>query len=181
MNLSECFTYKGDTLYCESVDLSKLPDLAPASEHGVTTPLYVYSKQQILANIRGYKTSFAGRANVIGFSMKANPNADILRLMLTEGASIVAVSGFEIRLALDVGFPGSRIYFNGNGKQDWEMRLAIERGCVMNVDSVFNARQLVKIVGEIGRKIDVTLRLNVDIETQVHPYLKTGRLLFASI
>ena len=45
----------------------------------------------------------------------------------------------------------------------------------MNVDSVFNAKQLVKFVREMKREIEVLIRLNVDIETQVHPYLQTGK------
>lgn len=87
---------------------------------------------------------------------------------------MVAVSGFEVKLALEIGFPGNRIYFNGNGKRPWEMALAIENGCIMNVDSVFNAKQLVKIVQEKDKRVEVLLRLNIEIETKVHPYLKTG-------
>ncbi len=96
-----------------------------------------------------------------------------MRLILQQGLSVVAVSGFEIRLALDLGFPGERIFFNGNGKRRWEMRLAAMNKCIMNVDSVFNARQLVEVVRELDAEVDVTIRLNVDIETQVHPYLQT--------
>ena len=60
------------------------------------------------------------------------------------------------------------------------MKLALLNGCIMNVDSMFNAEQLVALVNElweneIGRqRVAVTIRLNVDIETEVHPYLKTG-------
>ena len=176
MNKSNSFTYKDGALFCESVKLSELPDLIPKSEYGVTTPIYVYSKKQLIENIRAYKNGFGDRKNLVGFSMKANPNTEVLKLVLEEGLSIVAVSGFEIRLALDLGFPGSRIFFNGNGKQEWEMRLAVERESVMNVDSVFNAVQLVKLVEELGKEVEVLLRMNIDIETNVHPYLNTGRL-----
>ena len=115
------------------------------------------------------------------FICQSNPNPEIVRLALREGLSVVAVSGFEVRMALEMGFPGRRVFFNGNGKQRWEMRLAAERGCVMNVDSVFNARQLVEVVrGQVGAAVlEVTVRLNVDIDTQVHPYLRTGTALVA--
>ena len=94
--------------------------------------------------------------------------------------SIVAVSGFEIKLALEVGFPGNRIFFNGNGKQIWEMELAIENNCIMNVDSVFNAQQLITLIQAKGKEIEVLLRMNVELEADVHPYLKTGLVVFAS-
>ena len=108
--------------------------------------------------------------------MQANPNKEILNIVLKEGLSIVAVSGFEVKLALALGFPGSRIFLNGNGKQKWEMSLAIENGCIMNVDSVFNARQLVQIVQDLSQNIEVLIRLNVDVSTSnVHPYMQTGK------
>jgi len=132
---------------------------------------------QLEKNIFAYKDAFAGRDHVIGFSLKANPNPEIVRIVQSHDLSVVAVSGFEMRLALDLGFPGNRIFFNGNGKQHWEMRLAAENDCVMNVDSMFNARQLIKVVEEMNKEIDVTVRLNVDIDTQVHPYLQTGTVI----
>ena len=57
-------------------------------------------------------------------------NPSILKLILEHGLSIVAVSGFEIRLALDLGFPGNRIYFNGNGKQVHSHSYAVPWECV---------------------------------------------------
>jgi diaminopimelate decarboxylase len=53
--------------------------------------------------------------------VQANANREILKIVYKKGLSVVVVSGFEMRLALDTGFPGSRIFFNGNGKQEWEM------------------------------------------------------------
>ena len=201
VNLGNNFSYQGDTLFCEQVktyswfphvsrsivnkfnclqvDLSRLPSRLPKAEEDEdsATPLYVYSRAQIESNIDSYLSAFVGRDHIVGFSLKANPNPEIVRLVHRRGLSVVAVSGFEIRLALDLGFPGGRIFFNGNGKRRWEMRLAAENGCVMNVDSVFNARQLVEVVRGVDPAlgdVEVTIRLNVDIETQVHPYLQTG-------
>eukprot|EP00095_Tigriopus_kingsejongensis_P009119 maker-scaffold595_size129005-snap-gene-0.16 protein:Tk09119 transcript:maker-scaffold595_size129005-snap-gene-0.16-mRNA-1 annotation:"hypothetical protein DAPPUDRAFT_316211" len=172
---SRNFHYIGHKLFCENLDLSRLAGLVPKSEcNEAGTPMYVYSKQQIMDNINAYKESFSDRNNIVGFSLKANTNPEILRLIYNAGLSVVAVSGFEVKLALEVGFPGNRIYFNGNGKRHWEMKLAVEHGCIMNVDSVFNARQLVQIVEAEDREVDVLLRMNIEIETQVHPYLKTA-------
>ena len=54
------------------------------------------------------------------------------------------------------------------------MRLALEAGCNMNVDSTFNARQLVRLVQAMDTKVEVSVRMNIDIKTEVHPYLQTG-------
>jgi hypothetical protein len=32
----------------------------------------------------------------------------------------------QVRLALEAGFTGSQIFLYGNGKQDWELNLAIQ-------------------------------------------------------
>lgn len=53
-------------------------------------------------------------------------------------------------------------------------RLALRHGCTMNVDSVFNAVALVRIADQMQRPSEVLIRLNIDIQTNVHPYLKTG-------
>eukprot|EP00094_Tigriopus_californicus_P006372 TCALIF_06136-PA protein Name:"Similar to LYSA1 Diaminopimelate decarboxylase 1, chloroplastic (Arabidopsis thaliana)" AED:0.17 eAED:0.17 QI:0/0.4/0/0.83/1/1/6/0/354 len=125
------------------LSLLELPTTVPKSDaNHEGTPIYVYSKRQILDNIKAYQEAFGDRKNV--------------------------------KLALEIGFPGNRIYFNGNGKRPWEMALALENGCIMNVDSVFNAKQLVKIVQEKDTSVEVLLRLNIEIETNVHPYLKTA-------
>jgi hypothetical protein len=67
MRMGGNFTFCQGRLFCEHVDLSELPDLVPESEHGTTTPLYVYSKAQLEENIGAYKDAFAGRDHVIGF------------------------------------------------------------------------------------------------------------------
>lgn len=68
---SNNFSYSsGGTLFCESVDLSQLPTLIPESEYQTTTPFYVYSKSQIVENIRNYQDAFEGKSHVIGFSLK---------------------------------------------------------------------------------------------------------------
>ena len=59
--------------------------------------------------------------------------------MKDNGLDAVTVSGYEIPLALKTGFMGSQIFYNGVGKQRWEVELAVENGCYLNVDSVFDA------------------------------------------
>jgi len=88
----------------------------------------------------------------------------------------VAVSGNEVQLAASCGVPAKRIVLNGNGKQAWELRLAVRLGCLVNVDSVFDIRRLVEVcremLGDISdvsddvsdARVRVLLRLNPDID-----------------
>ena len=58
----------------------------------------------------------------------------------------------QVRLALEVGFKGSDIFLNGCGKQFWELELAIDNGCFLNVDSSFDAENICR-VADLRQKI----------------------------
>ena len=68
--------------------------------------------------------------------MKSNYNPSILSLVKESGLSVVTVSGNEVLLALQTGFPGERIFLNGNGKAEWELKLAMQHSVHINVDSI---------------------------------------------
>jgi len=54
------------------------------------------------------------------------------------GSGAVLVSGNELKMAMKAGFDPSRTILNGNGKLPWELELAAEAGCLVNVDSEFD-------------------------------------------
>ena len=58
----------------------------------------------------------------------------------------------QVRLALEAGFKGSDIFLNGCGKQVWELELAIDNGCFLNVDSSFDAENICR-VADLKQKI----------------------------
>ena len=73
--------------------------------------------------------------------------------MLSEGLNAVTVSGNEIKLALKVGFNGNSIFFHGNWKKKWEIALAVENDCLINIGSVFDADNVIKVTKEKPEKI----------------------------
>ena len=75
---------------------------------------------------------------------------------------------------MEIGF--KEVYYNGNGKTDWEIEYSIQNGVIMNVDSIFNAEQLIFIIERVKPldKVKVLIRVNIHKDTGVHPYLKTG-------
>jgi len=102
------FAYKGSHLYAEELNLSSIGD-------EIETPCHVYSRKQLQDNIRAYSQAFGRLNHRIGFAIKANYNPELLRIINEEGLSAVAVSGNEVRLALEVGFKGRDIFLNGCG------------------------------------------------------------------
>ena len=101
---------------------------------------------------------------ILGYSVKANYNINLLILLRKLGCSAVTVSGFELKLALGAGFPPNKIIYNGNGKTDWEINLAITCGCFVNVDSHFDLARIIKVAKELGKKVKVMIRVNTDID-----------------
>lgn len=160
--------YQEQDLMCEDVPLSEL-----AEEFG--TPLYVYSKNQIIENFRAIKAPLGEINNVLCYALKANSNPAILALLAEEGAGADVVSAGELSLALKAGFAPGRIAFAGVGKREDEIEYALK-----NDISIFNAEstqelQLISLVAmRLGKKARVGLRVNPDIDAQSHPYITTG-------
>ncbi|MBA0562174.1 hypothetical protein Golob_007242, partial [Gossypium lobatum] len=68
----------------------------------------------------------------------------------------------------------NRCIFNGNGKILEDLVLAAQEGVFVNVDSEFDLENIVAAARIAGRKVNVLLRINPDVDPQVHPYVATG-------
>ncbi|KAF2301873.1 hypothetical protein GH714_030084 [Hevea brasiliensis] len=68
----------------------------------------------------------------------------------------------------------SRCIFNGNGKLLEDLVLAAQEGVFVNVDSEFDLENIVAAARIAGKKVNVLLRINPDVDPQVHPYVATG-------
>ena len=89
------FPKNKSALHCERVSL-----LALARKYG--TPLYVYSAGQILDRYRLFANAFGHRDHLICYSVKANPNLSILKLLAGQGSGFDIVSGGELLRILEV-------------------------------------------------------------------------------
>ncbi|KAI3769737.1 hypothetical protein L6452_00850 [Arctium lappa] len=164
-----CFTKKDDGyLYCENL---KVQEVMEAVEK---RPFYLYSKPQITRNVEAYKDALKGLNSIIGYAIKANNNFMILQHLRSLGCGAVLVSGNELRLALRAGFDPTRCIFNGNGKQLEDLVLAAQEGVFVNIDSEFDLDNIVSAARIAGKKVNVLLRINPDVDPQVHPYVATG-------
>lgn len=67
-----------------------------------------------------------------------------------------------------------RTIFNGNGKLPSELELAAQHGVLVNVDSEFDYENIAAAARKVGKPVKVLLRINPDVDPQVHPYVSTG-------
>ncbi|KAK4382277.1 Diaminopimelate decarboxylase 1, chloroplastic [Sesamum angolense] len=168
-NFQHCFTKSEDGfLRCEEVKVEEVMQVAEKR------PFYLYSKPQITRNVEAYKEALEGLNSIIGYAIKANNNLKILEHLQKLGCGAVLVSGNELKLALHVGFDPTRCVFNGNGKILEDLILAAEAGVFVNIDSEFDLENIVASAKIVGKKVNALLRINPDVDPQVHPYVATG-------
>ena len=164
----EGFRYQDNELYCEGVPLHELPE-----EFG--TPLYVYSKSQIVQNYRAIEEPLKDLDHVVCYALKANANPSLLKILAQEGAGADVVSGGELYLALKAGFHPSKITFAGVGKREDEIEYALKSNIfTINAESSQELQIISLVALRLGTKARVTLRINPDIDAQSHPYITTG-------
>jgi diaminopimelate decarboxylase len=157
------------TLHCENVSL-----VALARKFG--TPLYVYSAGQILDRYRLFSRAFGHRDHLICYSVKANSNLSILKLLADRGSGFDIVSGGELSRILEVNKKAAqRVVFSGVGKSAAEIDLALAAGIlIFNVESESEVALLAERAAKKRVRARVALRVNPDVFAETHPYISTG-------
>ena len=142
----------------------------------VGTPAYVYSARVIREQYQRLGTALAAVPHRLHYSVKANSNLAILRLLHELGAGVDIVSGGELYRSLKAGFTGRDVVFSGVGKTQRELREALEATVfLINVESEPELRLLDSVAGAMGRIAPVALRVNPEVTVDTpHPYTRTG-------
>ncbi len=162
------FSYRNGHLYCEGIPLEKV-----ANEVG--TPFYLYSQRTLLENYRSFERGLGNKRHVVCYAFKANSNSTLCKILANAGSGAEVASLGELRQALELGIPGQKIVFNGNGKTREEMELALASDILMiNVDSFEELAILNRVAVTLGKKARIALRINPGIEPHTHPYIATG-------
>ena len=162
------FFYKENQLFCEDVPLREI-----AEEYD--TPLYVYSRAQILDNYHTIDNAFGSIDHVTCYALKANSNLSILKMLAEAGAGADVVSAGELFLALKAGFSPEKIAFAGVGKREDEIQYALKENVFsINAESVQELRLISLVATRMQSTARVSIRVNPDIDAESHPYITTG-------
>ena len=162
------FDYRDGELWAEQVRVRDL-----AERFG--TPLYVYSTRTLTRHYRAFDSAMQGLDHLTCFSVKANGNVGLLRLMGRLGAGVDIVSGGELHRALKAGIDPRKIVFSGVGKQEHEIRQALATDILMfNVESAQEMERIGRIAAEMSREARISIRINPDVDPKTHPYISTG-------
>lgn len=162
------FQRRQGELWCEEVPLSRI-----AADVG--TPCYVYSETAIRERYEAFRSAFAALEARVFYSVKANHNLEVLRLMRDLGAGVDVVSGGELYRARLAGFGGEDIIFGGVGKRDDELGDALSAGVsLVNVESEGELRRLNAVAAAGGVRAPVAVRVNPGVVSETHGYTQTG-------
>ena len=157
------------TLSCEGVPL----DIIAAQ---VGTPTYVYSAAMVRDRYARLDEALAPLPHRVHYTLKANSNAGILRLLRELGAGVDVVSGGELFRAARAGFQGHDVVFGGVGKTEVELGAALDAGVLLvNAESEAEVRALDRLAGARGVVAPIGLRVNPEVTVDSsHRYIKTG-------
>jgi diaminopimelate decarboxylase len=156
-------------LHCDQIPLSRL-----AERFG--TPLYVYSASMIRERCEQFNRAFRGVPHTICYSVKANSNLSILRLLAKEGCGFDVVSGGELERVLAADRKAAKkVVFSGVGKTREEMSSALRAGILLfNLESESELWALAECAARLRTTAGVALRVNPDVAANTHPYISTG-------
>ncbi len=146
---------KGHKLYIGGLSARKLAD-----EYG--TPIYVTNGNRIEDNYRRLHDSVQdnlSRELNIHYSVKANSNISILRLLKKLGASVDTVSPFEVLAAEKAGFSKEEIICTGTSFSDEDMA-AIAGKAFMNIDSLSQLKRYSDLAKAENFDRRISIRIN---------------------
>jgi len=162
------FAYKNGELYCEDV-----PVMDIAERTG--TPVYVYSYKTLERHFIVFRDAFKNIPHILCYSVKANPNLAIIRIMGKLGGGVDIVSGGELYRSLSARIPPEKIVFSGVGKTEEEIKSAIRAGILMiNVESGHELETIIGIASTMRTKVPLSIRVNPEVDPKTHPYITTG-------
>lgn len=140
------------------------------------TPLYVYSAEHIAARFKTFDAAFRRQAHTICYSVKANSNLAILKLLARLKSGFDVVSGGELERVLRADKSSARkVVFSGVGKTREEIDLGLKSGIlIFNVESEGELALLAERAGSLKKKARMAVRVNPDVFAETHPYISTG-------
>ena len=134
------------------------------------SPLYVYNEsilRQRCREMAGLVSYPNYRSN---YSIKANSNLELLKIVREEGLHADAMSPGEIHVLLAAGFRPDEILFVANNVSAEEMQYAIDKGIIISCDSLSQLRQY----GRLDPGGKVAVRFNPGVGAGHHEKVVTG-------
>ncbi len=161
-----------DEIFVENVAIS-------AIAKSVGTPFYCYSKKTLIENFKNFSDAFFQNKisdYKICYAIKANFNIHLVKILISLGAGIDAVSAGEIFRGIRAGCDPKKIVFAGVGKTREEIEYALKSGVEeFSVESVAEMFLLNEVAVDLKKVAKFSLRVNPNVDAKTHDKISTGR------
>ena len=159
---------KSGELFLQNLSLKKLVDR-------YETPTFVYDSNLIKNSFYMLKKIMDPLNGKIHFAVKSNDNLGVIKYINSLGAGADVVSIGELKRCLKVSVNPKDIIFSGVGKQKDEIEFAINKNIKqLNAESIEELKDIIEISKNIKKKVNVALRVNLDINAKTHKKISTG-------
>ncbi len=159
---------KSGELFLQNLSLKKLVD-------HYETPTFVYDSNLIKNSLYLLKKIMDPLNGKIHFAVKSNDNLGVIKYINSLGAGADVVSIGELKRCLKVSVKPKDIIFSGVGKQKAEIEFAINKNIKqLNAESIEELKDIIEISKNIKKKVNVALRVNLDINAKTHKKISTG-------
>ena len=159
---------KSGELFLQNLSLKKLVD-------HYETPTFVYDSNLIKNSFIMLKKIMDPLNGKIHFAVKSNDNLGVIKYINSLGAGADVVSIGELKRCLKVSVKPKDIIFSGVGKQKDEIEFAINKNIKqLNAESIEELKDIIEISKNIKKKVNVALRVNLDINAKTHKKISTG-------
>ena len=140
------------------------------------SPFYAYSKKSIVDKINILKNVFSKLDNYhIAYSLKAESNLSLLKIMIENGIGADVVSANEIRRFINASGDPKEVVFSGVGKRVDEIEYALSVGIKQfNVESIDEAKRIDEIAKRMDKKTKYAIRVNPNVDAFTHKKITTG-------
>jgi diaminopimelate decarboxylase len=139
-----------------------------AEEYG--SPLYVYNESILRSRCRDLMQLISYPNFTVNYSLKANSNLELLKIVRSEGLRADAMSPGEIYLNTLAGYKPEEILFISNNVDEDEFMYAIKAGVKISVDSVSQLEML----GRLNPGGRVAFRVNPGVGAGHHEKVTTA-------
>ncbi|MFX1259825.1 MAG: diaminopimelate decarboxylase [Promethearchaeota archaeon] len=162
--------YREGSLYIEDINTFNI-----AEKYG--TPLYIINERLIRKRYKELKKSIDSeyKNNQIHYSLKANSNLSVLKILNSEGSYFDCTSAGEVFLCLKAGISPEQIIYTGNMFTNDDFKYAVENNVLVNLDSISQLKRLVKVYNDLGKEKDsISFRINPEFGAGLHAHTITA-------
>jgi diaminopimelate decarboxylase len=134
------------------------------------TPLYTYNENILRQRCRDLKRLISYPNFTVNYSLKANSNLELIKIVRSEGLRADAMSPGEIYLNMLAGYKPEEILYISNNVSEDEFSYAINAGVKISVDSVSQ----LEMFGKINPGGKVAFRVNPGVGAGHHEKVRTA-------